>query len=188
MDLPRAYSCSDCCSHLSCPLRSYVAAADSHLLCSLQPTQTPGTGLYDNLEAYGKLPYAEAIFDLRYFAENPAPFYRLCKELWPGQYSPTPTHTFIRLLHDKGVLRRCYTQNIDSLESAAGLPSESLVAAHGNFDTATVHRADGTSVPVPIEQCREATAAEGMDGWEQLNAEYRVCTPGLQPWTSGRPF
>jgi NAD-dependent SIR2 family protein deacetylase len=40
----------------------------------------------------------------------------LAKELFPGQYKPTPTHLFIRLLHDKGLLRRCFTQNIDSLE------------------------------------------------------------------------
>ena len=83
--------------------------------------RTPGTGLYDNLQEYG-LPYAEAIFDLNFFQRNPKPFHRLCKELWPGNFSPTPTHTFIRLLHEKGLLLRCFTQNIDSLETAAGLP------------------------------------------------------------------
>ena len=57
-----------------------------------------------------------------FFREKPAPFYRLCQELWPGRYAPTPTHRFIRLLHEKGLLVRCFTQNIDSLESAAGLP------------------------------------------------------------------
>jgi NAD-dependent SIR2 family protein deacetylase len=33
-----------------------------------------------------------------------------------GNYQPTPTHHFIKLLHDKGLLLRCFTQNIDSLE------------------------------------------------------------------------
>ena len=56
------------------------------------------------------LPHAEAIFDLDFFRENPRPFYRLCKELWPGRYRPTPAHAFIRLLADKGKLRRCFTQ------------------------------------------------------------------------------
>ncbi len=36
-----------------------------------------------------------------------------------GNYSPTPTHHFLRLLHDKGLLLRCFTQNIDSLERQA---------------------------------------------------------------------
>jgi hypothetical protein len=33
-----------------------------------------------------------------------------------GNYKPTPTHYFIKLLHDKGLLLRAFTQNIDSLE------------------------------------------------------------------------
>jgi NAD-dependent deacetylase sirtuin 2 len=33
-----------------------------------------------------------------------------------GNYKPTPTHCFIKLLHDKGLLLRAFTQNIDSLE------------------------------------------------------------------------
>jgi NAD-dependent SIR2 family protein deacetylase len=80
--------------------------------------RSPGTGLYDNLAKYN-LPEPTAVFDINYFRENPAPFYQLAKELFPGQYKPTPTHLFIRLLHDKGLLRRCFTQNIDSLEVCA---------------------------------------------------------------------
>jgi NAD-dependent SIR2 family protein deacetylase len=33
-----------------------------------------------------------------------------------GNYAPTPAHHFIKLLHEKGLLLRCFTQNIDSLE------------------------------------------------------------------------
>ena len=50
------------------------------------------------------------------------PFSLLAKELFPGQFEPTPTHYFIRLLHEKGLLLRCFSQNIDSLETQAGLP------------------------------------------------------------------
>lgn len=45
----------------------------------------------------------------------------LAKELFPGQYQPTPTHHFIKLLADRGLLLRCYTQNIDGLERIAGV-------------------------------------------------------------------
>jgi NAD-dependent deacetylase sirtuin 2 len=31
----------------------------------------------------------------------------LAKELFPGNYTPTPTHCFMTLLHQKGLLRRC---------------------------------------------------------------------------------
>lgn len=57
------------------------------------------------------------------------------QELFPGTFQPTPAHFFMKLLHDKGLLLRCFTQNIDSLENQAGLPKEDIVAAHGNFDS-----------------------------------------------------
>ena len=67
------------------------------------------------------LPFAEAVFDIGYFKKNPAPFYSLCKEMWPGSYEPTAAHRFFHALHEHGKLRRCFSQNIDSLESLAGL-------------------------------------------------------------------
>ena len=38
---------------------------------------------------------------------------------------PSPTHRFIKKLHDEGRLMRSYTQNIDGLEKRAGLPCSS---------------------------------------------------------------
>jgi hypothetical protein len=97
--------------------------------------RTPGTGLYDNLEKFG-LPFAEAIFDIGFFKKNPKPFFVLSKELYPGNFKPTPSHYFIRLLHEKGVLLRLFTQNIDTLERQTGLPDDKVVEAHGSFHTA----------------------------------------------------
>ena len=78
--------------------------------------RTPGTGLYDNIQKYN-LPYAEAIFDIDYFSHDPKPFYCLAQELYPsGVYRPNISHYFVRLLHEKGLLHRMYTQNIDGLE------------------------------------------------------------------------
>ncbi|XP_072495688.1 NAD-dependent protein deacetylase sirtuin-3, mitochondrial isoform X1 [Notamacropus eugenii] len=98
--------------------------------------RSPGSGLYSNLEQYD-LPYPEAIFELDYFSHNPKPFFTLAKELYPGNYKPNLAHYFLRLLHDKGLLLRLYTQNIDGLERAAGIPATKLVEAHGTFATAT---------------------------------------------------
>ncbi|XP_074514652.1 NAD-dependent protein deacetylase sirtuin-3, mitochondrial isoform X1 [Sebastes fasciatus] len=98
--------------------------------------RSPGSGLYDNLQQYD-LPYAEAIFELDFFHQNPDPFFALAKELYPGNYQPNLTHYFVRLLHKKNQLLRMYTQNIDGLERLAGIPPEMLVEAHGTFATAT---------------------------------------------------
>lgn len=96
--------------------------------------RSPGSGLYDNLQKYN-LPHPSAIFELDYFNDNPKPFFALAKELYPGTFNPTPSHYFVRLLHEKGLLRRHYTQNIDTLDRIAGIPDEKLVEAHGTFYT-----------------------------------------------------
>ena len=77
--------------------------------------RTPGTGLYDNLQQY-KIPEPAAIFDLDYFWYDPRPFFCLAQSLYPGNYQPNYVHHFVKLLHDKGLLLRMYTQNIDGLE------------------------------------------------------------------------
>lgn len=94
--------------------------------------RSPDTGLYANL-ARLDLPYAEAVFDISYFRNNPLPFYTLAQELFPGKYRPTITHSFIKLLHDKDLLLKLFTQNIDCLELEAGLPEDMVVEAHGSF-------------------------------------------------------
>jgi len=125
--------------------------------------RTPGTGLYDNLRSYD-LPSPQSIFEIEYFREKPDAFYRLCAELWPDNFSPTLTHHFIAELHARGRLRRCFTQNIDSLEVAAGLPASMTVAAHGNFDRCSCI---DTGVSVDVEEVRTAIAhgKHGPAGW-----------------------
>jgi NAD-dependent SIR2 family protein deacetylase len=112
--------------------------------------RTPGTGLYDNLQKYN-LPDPQAVFDVGFYRKKPKPFCMLARELWPGlRNSPTLTHSFLKLLSDKGLLLRNYSQNIDGLEFLAGLPAEELVECHGHFRTASCidcHKpADGKQV------------------------------------------
>jgi len=94
--------------------------------------RTPGTGLYSNLAALN-LPYPEAVFSLQYFRQDPEPFYTLAQSLYPGTFQPTLTHAFIRLLQEKDMLLRCFTQNIDTLERMAGVHPDNIVEAHGSF-------------------------------------------------------
>jgi len=131
--------------------------------------RTPGTGLYDNLQRFN-LPTAESIFTLGYFRRRPQPFYELCKELWPGNFEPTATHYFIRLLHEKGILLRCFTQNIDSLERQAGLPPDKVVAAHGNFDSAYAIDTE-PRVEVDVKELHDAIM-QGGKGWKRLRDRF----------------
>lgn len=104
------------------------------LAAGIPDFRSPDTGLYSNLHKYN-LPYPSAIFELDYMLENPRPFFDLVKAFYTNTYKPTPCHYFIRLLHDKGLLLRHYTQNVDTLERIAGIPAEKLVEAHGTFYT-----------------------------------------------------
>lgn len=112
--------------------------------------RTPGSGLYDNLQKFN-IPYPEAIFDIDFFTHNPKPFFALAKELYPGKYKPNIVHYFVKLLNDKGLLLRCYTQNIDGLERLAGIPPNKLVEAHGTFSTASCHLCYS---PFPVMEAR----------------------------------
>ena len=51
--------------------------------------------------------------------------------------SPTLTHSFLALLEQRGLLRRCYTQNIDGLEVLGGVSADKMVECHGHFRTAS---------------------------------------------------
>lgn len=55
---------------------------------------------------------------------------------FPSLVQPTVSHYFSRLLASKGLLQRHFTQNIDTLERVAGVPSDKLVEAHGSFNSA----------------------------------------------------
>ncbi|EDV24082.1 uncharacterized protein TRIADDRAFT_26227, partial [Trichoplax adhaerens] len=124
------YMLSDKCKNII-----VMAGAGISTSAGIPDFRTPGTGLYDNLQKYD-LPDPESIFRLSYFRENPSPFYSLAKELYPGRYKPTLSHYFIKLLHDKGLLLRHFTQNIDTLEHLANVPKEKLIEAHGSFSAA----------------------------------------------------
>eukprot|EP00408_Alexandrium_pacificum_P065323 CAMPEP_0171167086 /NCGR_PEP_ID=MMETSP0790-20130122/7024_1 /TAXON_ID=2925 /ORGANISM="Alexandrium catenella, Strain OF101" /LENGTH=310 /DNA_ID=CAMNT_0011631905 /DNA_START=114 /DNA_END=1043 /DNA_ORIENTATION=- len=127
--------------------------------------RTPGTGLYDNLQKYN-LPRPEAIFTLDYFRDRPGAFYELAREMWPGNFMPTKAHYFIKLLEEKGLLLRCFTQNIDSLEELAGVDRDKIMAAHGNFSSA--HGLD-TGEEVPVEEVK-AAVMRGEEGWKEMTA------------------
>lgn len=111
-----------------------MAGAGISTAAGIPDFRSPQTGLYANLKKYN-LPYPEAVFDISYLRENPEPFFLLAGEMYPTQFQPTTFHLFIKWISDLGCLKRVFTQNIDTLERIAGIPSELIVEAHGSFAT-----------------------------------------------------
>lgn len=93
-------------------------------------------GIYARLSKdYPDLPDPQAMFDINYFRRDPRPFFKFAKEIYPGLFQPSSSHRFIKLLEKQGKLLRNYTQNIDTLEHAAGI--KNVITCHGSFATAT---------------------------------------------------
>lgn len=72
--------------------------------------RSPGSGLYANIMRKYQLADPQMMFEIGFFKSRPEPFYSLAKELFPHELHPTPSHHFVRLLHNKGYLLRHYTQ------------------------------------------------------------------------------
>jgi NAD-dependent SIR2 family protein deacetylase len=92
------------------------------------------TGIYARLDEF-ELDDPQQMFDIHYFRENPQIFYSFAREIYPSNFHPSPSHMFVKLLEDKDVLLRNYTQNIDTLEHKAKITR--VINCHGSFATAT---------------------------------------------------
>lgn len=94
-------------------------------------------GLYAQLQERGEydLDDPQQMFDIHYFREKPAVFYSFASQIYPSNFIPSPCHRFIKLIEDKGKLLRNYTQNIDTLETRAGV--QKVLQCHGSFATAS---------------------------------------------------
>ncbi|KAM4618948.1 NAD-dependent protein deacetylase sirtuin-3 [Polymixia lowei] len=135
-----------------------VAGAGISTASGIPDFRTPGTGLYANLKKYN-IPFPEAVFNIDYFSNDPQPFFSLAKELYPGGHRPNYIHYFVRMLHQKGLLLRMYTQNIDGLEKMCGIPDDKLVEAHGSFATASCHLC---YTQYPAEEAKRAIMGDNI--------------------------
>lgn len=123
-------------------------------------------GIYSRLAVdYPNLPDPQAMFCISYFNKDPRPFFKFAREIYPGQFKPSPSHRFIRLLEKKNKLLRNYTQNIDTLEKIAGI--ERVIECHGSFATAT------------CTKCRHQVSSEEIreDIFQQKIPLCTICNP-----------
>jgi len=92
-------------------------------------------GLYAKLAVdFPELPDPQSMFCLTFFKSDPRPFFRFAKEIFPGNFAPSPSHNFIAQLEKNEKMKRLYSQNIDGLEKQAGI--DKVIQCHGHFYTA----------------------------------------------------
>ncbi|KAF8998517.1 DHS-like NAD/FAD-binding domain-containing protein [Cyathus striatus] len=111
-------------------------------------------GLYATLKDRGEydLDDPQQMFDINYFRENPSVFYSFAYQIYPSNFVPSPCHRFIKAVEDKGKLLQNYTQNIDTLETLAGV--KRVLQCHGSFATASClqcrRKVDGKEIEADI--------------------------------------
>jgi len=153
--------------------------------------RSKNTGFYSKLLDMGYTE-PEQVFDIHNFDEDPSTFYKLAGDIIPDLEKWTPTHEFIRLLQDKEKLLTNYTQNIDNVESHAGIKKENLIQCHGSWATATCRkcgwRVPGEDIfgavrahkPAECQQCIRSIAAakSGMKRKRSSNGAKKRRGPG----------
>jgi NAD-dependent SIR2 family protein deacetylase len=117
------------------------------------------------------------VFDITLFREDPSIFYSIAKDILPVEKRYSPTHAFIRLLQDKGKLLTNFTQNIDNLESHAGILPEKLIQCHGSFATATCVKC---KYQVPGERIFETARKGEIPQCEACQRQLAVNSTGLK--------
>ncbi|KAK9696192.1 NAD-dependent histone deacetylase sir2 [Basidiobolus ranarum] len=113
-----------------------LTGAGVSVSCGIPDFRSPD-GIYSRLSQYN-LEDPQEMFDIGYFKDYPEVFYSFAKELYPTNFKPSPTHAFVKLVEEKGKLLRNYTQNIDTLEQAAGI--QKVLQCHGSFASASCIR------------------------------------------------
>ena len=102
--------------------------------CGIPDFRGPN-GLYNTIQSKYKLPFPEAIFEINYFKQNPLPFFKLTKEMFSENISPSLFHKYIAELEKEGKISIVVTQNIDMLHQKAG--TNKILECHGTYETAT---------------------------------------------------
>ena len=112
-----------------------VVGAGISVASGIPDFRSPKVGLYASIKDTAELKKHRPtfVFEIEVFKQDPHPFWWIFSKMWPATAAalPTPFHFFMRMLHEKGLLLRIYTQNVDGLEALAGIPDDKVVHAHG---------------------------------------------------------
>ena len=104
------------------------------------------------------------VVDIRLFSVNQFPYLEVRRPFILGtahqQWKSTLAHFFLKVLHDKGLLQRLYTQNIDGLDHQLSLPSDKIVNLHGSLAEI---KCEFCGADYPIDQFRDEVRAKIKD-------------------------
>lgn len=136
-----------------------------------------------------------AVVDIDLFSYNQFPYLEVRRPFILGtaeqRWKATLTHFFFKILQEKSLLRRLYTQNIDGLDYQLSLPKDKIVNVHGSL---AVVECEFCRAPYPMDKfCVEVRnkIKNIYDDYEDPSAPREssniLCTrchkPGVKPST-----
>jgi NAD-dependent deacetylase sirtuin 2 len=132
----------------NCEISNIVILSGSGIstITGIPDFRSPG-GLYQTLkpelltctEKERKLLKKDSVYVVHYdmFKNNPFPYLEVRRPFILGthekKWKPSIAHFFFKLLQEKNLLRRLYTQNIDGLDQQTGLPEDYIINVHGSL-------------------------------------------------------
>ncbi|CAN8098505.1 unnamed protein product [Discula destructiva] len=152
----RCWNTVDDAAHLLKTCNNIIVLTGAGISTSLgiPDFRSAGTGLYSKLQHLG-LNDPQEVFNITVFKEDPNIFFSVARDILPETERFSPTHAFIAMLQEKGKLLTNYSQNIDNLESKAGITSDKLIQCHGSFATASCiacgHQVPGEDIFLDIK-------------------------------------
>jgi len=104
-----------------------------HIVVILGAGSSTSAGIPDFRSPMGLLTQSATrdLFSLDGFVAHPETFWSKSGEMFLGR-TPTRVHQLLSELASQGILQRVYTQNVDGLEGASGIPDDLIVECHGN--------------------------------------------------------
>lgn len=145
-----------------------MAGAGISVSANLPDFRSKG-GLYDQLRHTTNITSPETIFTSGFLNKNPELFNQVMQKLRVDGVEPTLTHAFLKLLEKKKILKRLYTQNIDSLERKVGIQEANLIECHG------------TTARSKCQECRKVYSKEDYFDWKGEGVPRCHCGGLLRP-------
>lgn len=125
---------------------SFLTGAGISVATGIPDFRSPG-GMYDTLkpelltanerEKAAMTEEPTTVVSWSLFKKNPFPYLEVRRPFIIGtqeaEWKMTIGHYFARLLFDKNLLNKVYTQNIDGLDFQTGVPSSHIIPVHGSI-------------------------------------------------------
>ena len=160
--------------------------------------RSPG-GFYDSLrpelitatpdEKHAMSMEPSLVVDINLFEKNQFPYLEVRRPFILGtidkMWKPTLTHFFFKLLDDKGMLQRIYTQNIDGLDYHTGISAERVVSVHGSINTMSCERC---KAPYPTDEFRAALTGSIKNIYDPSDSDAPSVSKNIPCNSCGEPM